>query len=91
MQDNTAEESLKVKIGHNKIKQKIDIVEQKNLTEEELIIMHPSEEKYVRDILFRQEAARSQDGKLPPSVTHEIVEENDEKLPKIQRRRFSAF
>ena len=46
---------------------------------------------YVRGVLIRGEAARAKDGELPPGATHEIVEEPEDDLPVIQRRRFSAF
>lgn len=46
-------------------------------------------EQFTRDILARGKAAKSQDGELPPGVTHEIVETKEGELPKIRRRRFS--
>jgi hypothetical protein len=50
-----------------------------------------TQESYVRGLLVRGEAARSVDGKLPPGATHEIVEEREGELPKVRRRRYSAF
>jgi hypothetical protein len=51
-----------------------------------------AEEKFVEDLLARGEAAKPDaDGNLPPSATHEIVEEPEGELPKVRRRRFSAF
>jgi hypothetical protein len=51
-----------------------------------------AEEKFVEDLLARGEAAKPDaDGNLPPSATHEIVEEREGELPKVRRRRFSAF
>jgi hypothetical protein len=51
-----------------------------------------TEEHFVRGVLTRGEAAKARRGKLPPGVTHEIVEEpeSEEELPKIRRRRFSV-
>jgi hypothetical protein len=49
------------------------------------------EELFVRGLLERGEAAKAVDGELPPGATHEIVEEKDGELPKVKRRRFSAF
>jgi hypothetical protein len=47
-------------------------------------------EAFVRGIIERGEAAKpDRNGKLPPGVTHEIVEEVEGELPKIRRRRFS--
>src|SRR5215472_4291617 len=46
-------------------------------------------ENFIRGILTREEAAKLQDGKLPPGATHEIVETKEGELPKIRRRRFS--
>jgi len=48
-------------------------------------------EHFTRGVLARGEAVRSQDGELPPGATHEIVEEIEEELPKLRRRRFSLF
>jgi hypothetical protein len=51
-----------------------------------------AEEKFVEDLLARGEAAwPDEDGNLPPSATHEIVEQREGELPKVRRRRFSAF
>ena len=51
-----------------------------------------AEEKFVEDLLARGEAAwPDKDGNLPPSATHEIVEQREGELPKVRRRRFSAF
>jgi hypothetical protein len=47
-----------------------------------------AQEAYVRGLIERGEAAWPVDGKLPPGATHEIVEEEPGKLPKIVRRRF---
>jgi hypothetical protein len=49
-----------------------------------------AKEAFVRGIIERGEAAKpDRNGKLPPGVTHEIVEEVEGELPKIRRRRFS--
>ena len=48
-------------------------------------------EHFTKGVLIRGEAAKPIDGKLPSGATHEIVEENDEGLPKIERRRYSAY
>jgi len=49
-------------------------------------------ERFVRDLLIRGEAAKpDQHGKLPAGATHEIVEEREGELPKIERKRFSLF
>jgi hypothetical protein len=49
-----------------------------------------AEEAYVRGILERGEAAvPDEHGRLPPGVTHEIVEQREGELPKLRRRRFS--
>jgi hypothetical protein len=50
-----------------------------------------AEEAFVEGVLTRGEAAKPEDGDLPPGVTHEIVEDEEGKVPKIRRRRFSAF
>jgi hypothetical protein len=51
-----------------------------------------AEDKFVEDLLARGEAAKADaDGNLPASATHEIVEEREGELPKVRRRRFSAF
>ncbi len=51
-----------------------------------------AEDHFTRGILTRGEAARSDDGELPPDVTHEIVEQDAEGRPtKIERKRYSAF
>ena len=48
------------------------------------------EEVFVSGLVERGEAARPDDGELPPGATHEIVEEREGRLPKVKRRRFSA-
>jgi hypothetical protein len=49
-------------------------------------------ERYVRDLVTRGEAAVADaDGNLPPGATHEIVEQEPGRLPKVVRRRYSAF
>jgi hypothetical protein len=48
-----------------------------------------AEEAYVRGLIERGEAAKAVDGKLPPGATHEIVEDEPGKPPKVVRRRFS--
>ncbi len=53
--------------------------------------LQASEEDFVRGVVARDEAARPEDGELPPGATHEIVEEPPGELPKIRRRRFSLF
>jgi hypothetical protein len=50
-----------------------------------------AEEHFVRGLLARGEAAKRVDGELPAEATHEIVEEPEGELPKVRRRRFSAF
>jgi hypothetical protein len=51
-----------------------------------------AEEKFVADLLARGEAAwPDEHGNLPPSATHEIVEEREGEPPKVRRRRFSAL
>ena len=49
-----------------------------------------AEKHFVEGVLTRGEAAKPQQGKLPPGATHEIVEEKEGELPKIRRRRFSV-
>ena len=52
------------------------------------------EELYTRNVLIRGEAAkRGEDGELPAGATHEIVEDAAEEgeLPKVERRRYSAY
>jgi hypothetical protein len=51
----------------------------------------PAEEAFVSGLIERGEAAKVVDGKLPPGATHEIVEERPGRVPKVVRRRFSAF
>lgn len=51
----------------------------------------PEGAAFVRGLIERGEAAKAVDGKLPPGATHEIVEERPGQLPKVVRRRFSAF
>jgi hypothetical protein len=51
----------------------------------------PAEEAFIRGLIARGEAAKAVDGKLPPGATHEIVEERPGRLPKVVRRRFSAY
>jgi hypothetical protein len=49
-----------------------------------------AEERFVRDLLIRGEAAKPDEhGNLPPGATHEIVEEKEGELPKVKRRRFT--
>ena len=48
-----------------------------------------AEEAFIRGLLARGEAARAKDGKLPPGVLYEIVDEPPGELPKVVRRRFS--
>ena len=49
-------------------------------------------EHFVHGVLVRGEAAKAVRGKLPPGVTHEIIEGcNEGDLPKIRRRRFSLI
>ena len=47
-----------------------------------------SNEQFVRGALIRGEAARATDGRLPAGATHEIIEESDEGVPTLRRRRF---
>jgi hypothetical protein len=50
------------------------------------------EERHARELIERGEAAKpGADGKLPPGATHEIVEDEPGKPPKVKRRRFSAY
>jgi hypothetical protein len=49
-----------------------------------------AKDQYVRGLLIRGEAAKAVDGVLPPGATHEIVEEHDDDVPTVRRRRFSA-
>lgn len=47
---------------------------------------------FTRGVLIRGEAARpDESGELPSGATHEIVGEDEEGTPVIQRRRYSAF
>ena len=48
-------------------------------------------EHFTTGVIMRGEAAKSQNGKLPPGVTHEIIETREGELPKIRRRRFSLM
>ncbi len=48
-----------------------------------------AQEAYIRGLIARGEAAKAVDGKLPPGATHEIVEDEPGKPPKIVRRRFA--
>ena len=51
-----------------------------------------AEERFVRDVLTRGEAAKpDESGNLPGHATHEIVEEKEGELPKIKRRRFTIL
>lgn len=51
-----------------------------------------SEKRFVRDLLIRGEAAnRLPDGELPCGATHEIVNNNEEDLPQVERERFSIY
>ena len=62
-----------------------------------------AEAAFGRGVTARGEAARAAGGELPPGVTHEIVGDDDddddpaksaedgEVVPRIRRRRFSAF
>jgi hypothetical protein len=47
-------------------------------------------EHFTTGVLTRGEAAKPQDGKLPPGATHEIVETKKGEPPKLRRRRFSV-
>lgn len=50
------------------------------------------EERFVRDLLIRNEAAEpDSDGELPAGATHRIVENNDEGTPEVERERFSIY
>jgi hypothetical protein len=47
---------------------------------------------FTRGVLIRGEAAKPDEGgDLPAGATHEIVGEDEEGLPVIERRRYSAF
>jgi len=48
--------------------------------------------RFVEDLIARGEAAKPDEhGELPPGATHEIVEDGKDGVPKVKRRRFSAF
>jgi hypothetical protein len=47
-----------------------------------------AEKRFKQDLLERGEAAKSKDGKLPPGVTHEIIEKAGGEVD-VVRRRFS--
>jgi hypothetical protein len=50
------------------------------------------EERQARELIERGEAAKPDaEGKLPPGATHEIVEDEPGKPPKVKRRRFSLY
>jgi hypothetical protein len=50
------------------------------------------EEAFVRGLIERGEAAKPDEhGNLPPGATHEIVEDEEGKPPKVKRRRFTSF
>jgi hypothetical protein len=50
------------------------------------------EERHARELIDRGEAAHPDaEGKLPPGATHEIVEDEPGKPPKVKRRRFSLY
>lgn len=65
--------------------------QQNNLSEEQQAAEKEKRaaEHFTRGVLTRGEAAKSQEGELPPGATHEIIEEKEGELPKIRRRRFS--
>jgi hypothetical protein len=47
---------------------------------------------FTRGVIIRGEAAEpDESGNLPPGATHEIVGEDEQGLPVIERRRFSTF
>jgi hypothetical protein len=48
-----------------------------------------AEMRFVADLIARHEAARLENGHLPPGATHEIVDGADDE-PVVVRRRFSA-
>ena len=51
-----------------------------------------SEQRFVRDLLIRGEAAKpSPEGELPPGSTHKIVDANEKGLSEVERERFSAW
>lgn len=51
-----------------------------------------AEEKFVRDLLIRGEAARpDSEGNLPTNTTHEIVEEKEGELPTVERHSFKIY
>ena len=64
-------------------------VEPSSETEQDAHAAAAAEEAFIRGLLARGEAARAVDGKLPPGVLYEIVEESPGQLPKVVRRRFS--
>ena len=48
------------------------------------------EERFAAELIRRGEAARRDEaGRLPPGATHEIVQDDPDKPPRIARRRFS--
>lgn len=54
--------------------------------------LDPAAEQFVKGVLIRGEAAKpSADGTLPPNVTHKIVDDSEEGLPKIEREGYSIY
>ena len=47
-------------------------------------------ENFVKGVMIRGEAARTENGELPPGATHEIIE-NEHGETTIRRKRFSAY
>jgi len=46
-------------------------------------------EHFTTGVLIRGEAAKPQNGELPPGATHEIVQTKKGQSPRLRRRRFS--
>ncbi|BAZ32078.1 hypothetical protein NIES4074_45800 [Cylindrospermum sp. NIES-4074] len=92
MQNKTEEESLKTRLNQNQMGEQTNVIEpESDIAQESTSTVYSSEDKFISDVITRGEAEKLKDGKLAPTTTHEIVEENEEGLPVIKRRRFSAF
>jgi hypothetical protein len=61
-------------------------------TPPEVAVPERAAQTFKRGVLIRGEAAvPDESGNLPPGTTHEIVGEDEQGLPVIERRRYSAF
>jgi hypothetical protein len=59
---------------------------------EENAIPERAAQTFTRGVIIRGEAAKPDEGgDLPSGATHEIVGEDEQGLPVIERRRYSAF